>query len=201
MKKILSIRGTEVNDKMYDLTVSKEFVEEVTPENISDNIMNYLRINFEFNGDIINIDFRSDIRSIFITLNEKLCLNDYRYKLKENDVIKISDISILEIFPDTSDENDLIMIRISNTRGKYWNTVFLRTLIRSIFVTKGIVIGYKIQYESCIDIFLSKSDLNQLNRIELISLILYSEKNAENLSIDTLNGRFYEIRNRLNKDS
>ena len=77
MKKILSIRGTEVNDKMYDLTVSKEFVEEVTPENISDNIMNYLRINFEFNGDIIN--------------------------------------------------NDLITIRISNTRGKYWNTVFLRT--------------------------------------------------------------------------
>ena len=72
MKKILTIRGTEVNEKVYYLTVSKKFIEEVAPENIEEEVMNYLKENHEFNGEIISIDFKSEIKSIFVTLSEKI---------------------------------------------------------------------------------------------------------------------------------
>ena len=59
MKKFLTIRGTEVNEKEYYLTVSKKFIEEVAPENIEEEVMNYLKENYEFNGEIIRIDFKN----------------------------------------------------------------------------------------------------------------------------------------------
>lgn len=199
MKKILTIRGTEVNEKEYYLTVSKKFIEEVTPENIEEEVMNYLKENYGFKGEIIRIDFKSEIKSIFVTLNEKIKLEcENKYNLKENDVIRVSDINILWIYSEP--ENDLISIRILNTRDKFWNIIFLKSLIRSIFITKGLTLEYNLK-ERNFEIFLSKSDLRSFNKIELMSLILYSEKSAENLDLNVINGKFKDIKDKLMNDS
>jgi hypothetical protein len=199
MKKILTIRGTEVNEKEYYLTVSKKFIEEITPENIEEEVMNYLKENYGFKGEIIRIDFKSEIKSIFVTLNEKIKLEcENKYNLKENDVIRVSDINILWIYSEP--ENDLISIRILNTRDKFWNIIFLKSLIRSIFITKGLTLEYNLK-ERNFEIFLSKSDLRSFNKIELMSLILYSEKSAENLDLNVINGKFKDIKDKLMNDS
>ena len=199
MKKILTIRGTEVNEKEYYLTVSKKFIEEVTPENIEEEVMNYLKENYGFKGEIIRIDFKSEIKSIFVTLNEKIKLEcENKYNLKENDVIRVSDINILWIYSEP--ENDLISIRILNTRDKFWNIIFLKSLIRSIFITKGLTLEYNLK-ERNFEIFLSKSDLRSFNKIELMSLILYSEKSAENLDLNVINGKFKDIKDKLMNNS
>lgn len=199
MKKILTIRGTEVNEKEYYLTVSKKFIEEITPENIEEEVMNYLKENYGFKGEIIRIDFKSEIKSIFVTLNEKIKLEcENKYNLKENDVIRVSDINILWIYSEP--ENDLISIRILNTRDKFWNIIFLKSLIRSIFITKGLTLEYNLK-ERNFEIFLSKSDLRSFNKIELMSLILYSEKSAENLDLNVINGKFKDIKDKLMNNS
>ena len=199
MKKFLTIRGTEVNEKKYYLTVSKKFIEEVAPENIEEEVMNYLKENHEFNGEIISIDFKSEIKSIFVTLSEKIKLEcEDKYNLKENDVIKVSDINILWIYSEP--EKDLVSIRVLNTRDKFWNTIFLKSLIRSIFITKGLTLGYSLK-ERNFEIFLSKSDLRSFNKIELMSLILYSEKSSENLDLNVINGKFKDIKDKLMNNS
>ena len=199
MKKILTIRGTEVNEKEYYLTVSKKFIEEITPENIEEEVMNYLKENYGFKGEIIRIDFKSEIKSIFFTLNEKIKLEcENKYNLKENDVIRVSDINILWIYSEP--ENDLISIRILNTRDKFWNIIFLKSLIRSIFITKGLTLEYNLK-ERNFEIFLSKSEFRSFNKIELMSLILYSEKSAENLDLNVINGKFKDIKDKLMNDS
>lgn len=199
MKKFLTIRGTEVNEKEYYLTVSKKFIEEVAPENIEEEVMNYLKENYEFNGEIIRIDFKNEIKSIFITLSEKIKLEcEDKYNLKENDVIKVSDINILWIYSEP--EKDLVSIRVLNTRDKFWNTIFLKSLIRSIFITKGLTLGYNLK-ERNFEIFLSRSEFRSFNKIELMSLILYSEKSAENLDLNVINGKFKDIKDKLMNDS
>lgn len=199
MKKILTIRGTEVNEKEYYLTVSKKFIEEITPENIEEEVMNYLKENYGFKGEIIRIDFKSEIKSIFFTLNEKIKLEcENKYNLKENDVIRVSDINILWIYSEP--ENDLISIRILNTRDKFWNIIFLKSLIRSIFITKGLTLEYNLK-ERNFEIFLSKSEFRSFNKIELMSLILYSEKSAENLDLNVINGKFKDIKDKLMNNS
>lgn len=199
MKKILTIRGTEVNEKEYYLTVSKKFIEEITPENIEEEVMNYLKENYGFKGEIIRIDFKSEIKSIFVTLNEKIKLEcENKYNLKENDVIRVSDINILWIYSEP--ENDLISIRILNTRDKFWNIIFLKSLIGSIFITKGLTLEYNLK-ERNFEIFLSKSEFRSFNKIELMSLILYSEKSAENLDLNVINGKFKDIKDKLMNNS
>lgn len=161
--------------------------------------MNYLKENYGFKGEIIRIDFKSEIKSIFVTLNEKIKLEcENKYNLKENDVIRVSDINILWIYSEP--ENDLISIRILNTRDKFWNIIFLKSLIRSIFITKGLTLEYNLK-ERNFEIFLSKSDLRSFNKIELMSLILYSEKSAENLDLNVINGKFKDIKDKLMNDS
>lgn len=199
MKKILTIRGTEVNEKVYYLTVSKKFIEEVAPENIEEEVMNYLKENHEFNGEIISIDFKSEIKSIFVTLSEKIKLEcEDKYNLKENDVIKVSDINILWIYSEP--EKDLVSIRVLNTRDKFWNTIFLKSLIRSIFITKGLTLGYNLK-ERNFEIFLSRSEFRSFNKIELMSLILYSEKSSENLDLNVINGKYKDIKDKLMNNS
>lgn len=199
MKKILTIRGTEVNEKEYYLTVSKKFIEEITPENIEEEVMNYLKENYGFKGEIIRIDFKNEIKSIFITLSEKIKLEcEDKYNLKENDVIKVSDINILWIYSEP--EKDLVSIRVLNTRDKFWNTIFLKSLIRSIFITKGLTLGYNLK-ERNFEIFLSRSEFRSFNKIELMSLILYSEKSSENLDLNVINGKFKDIKDKLMNDS
>lgn len=199
MKKFLTIRGTEVNEKEYYLTVSKKFIEEVAPENIEEEVMNYLKENYEFNGEIIRIDFKNEIKSIFITLSEKIKLEcEDKYNLKENDVIKVSDINILWIYSEP--EKDLVSIRVLNTRDKFWNTIFLKSLIRSIFITKGLTLGYNLK-ERNFEIFLSRSEFRSFNKIELMSLILYSEKSSENLDLNVINGKYKDIKDKLMNNS
>lgn len=200
MKKILSIRGTEVNDKMYLLEVSKEFIEIATPEIVKKEVINYFEENYELKGEtrIVNIDFKSDIKSIFVTLSEKVELkNKNKYKLRENDVIRITDLNILWIYSDP--EKDLVIIRLLNPRDKFWNTMFLKILIRSMFVTKGLILKYEFKKRN-FEIFLSRSEFKSLNRVELISLIIYSEKNAENLDLNVTSAKFKDIKDKLMND-